>query len=225
MKRICPCATANQRPVSSLPGRRGPWMVPHIQTSSGAAWLKRRDSGLILLRHYFTFLTSSESQLSKQHWLFFPGQERHFSFWPRYAACKILVLQPGIDPAVEAWVLTTGQPGKSQEKHFQCPFFSRNKWCWFPSIPLGKSECGRCWGYRYVISVSSVLCGSDAWAPVSMGRRWHLLYQQHPLPSMPSAKVLLLSYHAKPSPMKVVPTSVELLENRTSRCNAVPVGV
>lgn len=43
--------------------------------------------------------------------------------------------------------------------------------------------------------------------PVFTGRKWHWLYQRHPLPSMPSAKVLLLSHQAKTGLMKVVPTS------------------
>ena len=42
---------------------------------------------------------------------------RLFLFWPHYAACKILVPQPGIEPtppAVEAQSLTGGPPGQSQ---------------------------------------------------------------------------------------------------------------
>ena len=42
-----------------------------------------------------------------------------FFFWPCPAACGILVPQPGIKPtppALEAWVLTTGPPGKSPLK-------------------------------------------------------------------------------------------------------------
>ena len=39
-----------------------------------------------------------------------------YIFWPRCVSCGMLVPQPGIEPvlpAVEAWSLTTGLPGKS----------------------------------------------------------------------------------------------------------------
>ena len=43
-----------------------------------------------------------------------------FFFWPHHTACGILVPRPGIEPAppaLEAWSLNTGPPGKSLNKY------------------------------------------------------------------------------------------------------------
>lgn len=58
--------------------------------------------------------------------------------------------------------------------------------------------------------------------PVFTGRKWHWLYQRHPLPSMPSAKVLLLSHQAKTGLMKVAPTSCRASRKPDQLLHAVP---